>query len=303
MNKLQHFSARMAPSAGFPFSRSNHDLPVTAPPIKRPSTATSAPPVIPPGTQVNLSFNVPFSSTLPGPEVDDILYASPGAKARWTHPEGTAEGMPPHKLPVHAQNVDNLRNFCKEVTETSDGRLYATVTARRVQAATRFAAGPVAGAGYQRVPVWRARDGQLDAVQDAQLDPHLNGMRPAEAQSITRVNFHRRGLRLSTSMPISSLTGLRIARHQERRAQPARPDRKDHQGRHLCADAEAARHRHGELQWQPRDGHGLAPPMRHLRRHGDNGAREDARADHDRPDCECWCPAAIAAVDSTSAPG
>jgi hypothetical protein len=150
MHKISNFtgSARhgwetMKPSTGFPFSRSNHDLPVTAPPIKRPSTATAAPPVIPPGTQVNLSFNVPFSSNLAGPDVDDIMYASPGAKARWSHPEGTAEGVPPHKLPVHAQNVENLRTFCKDVTESSDGRVVATVVSAESKPLPGLQRGPL----------------------------------------------------------------------------------------------------------------------------------------------------------------
>jgi hypothetical protein len=150
MHKISNFTGsarhgweKMTPSAGFPFSRSNHEMPVTAPPIKRPSTATAAQPVIPPGTQVNLSFNVPFSSNLAGPDVDDIMYASPGAKARWTHPEGTAEGMPPHKLPVHAQNVDNLRNFCKEVTETSEGRVVATVVSAESKPLPGLQRGPL----------------------------------------------------------------------------------------------------------------------------------------------------------------
>jgi hypothetical protein len=149
MHKISNFTGsarhgweKMAPSAGFPFSRSNHELPVAAP-IKRPSTATSAPPVIPPGTQVNLSFNVPFSSNLPGPDPDDIMWASPGAKARWTHPEGTAEATPTHKLPVHAQNVDNLRNLCREVSEQTEGRVQATVTSAESKPLPGLQRGPL----------------------------------------------------------------------------------------------------------------------------------------------------------------
>jgi hypothetical protein len=149
MHKISNFTGsarhgweKMAPSAGFPFSRSNHEMPVTAP-IKRPSTATSAPPVIPPGTQVNLSFNVPFSSNLPGPDPDDIMWASPGAKARWTHPEGTAEATPTHKLPVHAQNVDNLRNLCRDVSEQTEGRVQATVTSAESKPLPGLQRGPL----------------------------------------------------------------------------------------------------------------------------------------------------------------
>ncbi|EAT86967.2 hypothetical protein SNOG_05903 [Parastagonospora nodorum SN15] len=149
MHKISNFTGqarhgweKMAPSAGFPFSRSNHEMPVTAP-IKRPSTATSAPPVIPPGTQVNLSFNVPFSSNLAGPDPDDIMWASPGAKARWTHPEGTAENTPTHKLPVHAQNVDNLRNLCRDVSEQTEGRVQATVTSAESKPLPGLQRGPL----------------------------------------------------------------------------------------------------------------------------------------------------------------
>ncbi|KAF2262164.1 hypothetical protein CC78DRAFT_468652 [Lojkania enalia] len=149
MHKISNFTGqarhgweKMTPSTGFPFSRSNHDLPVTAP-IKRPSTASAAPPVIPPGTQVNLSFNVPFSSNLAGPDVDDIIFASPGATARWTHPEGTAESLPPHKLPVHAQNVENLRTACREVTEQTDGRVSATVVSAESKPLPGLQRGPL----------------------------------------------------------------------------------------------------------------------------------------------------------------
>jgi hypothetical protein len=149
MHKISNFTGsarhgweKMAPSAGFPFSRSNHEMPVAAP-IKRPSTATSAPPVIAPGTQVNLSFNVPFSSNLAGPDPDDIMWASPGAKARWTHPEGTAEVTPTHKLPVHAQNVENLRNMCREVSEQTEGRVQATVTSAESKPLPGLQRGPL----------------------------------------------------------------------------------------------------------------------------------------------------------------
>jgi hypothetical protein len=136
MHKITNFTGsarhgweKMTPSAGFPFSRSSHDLPVSAPPpqMKRPSTGGAAPPSIQPGSQVTCSFNVPFASQLTGPDPAEVIYASPGAMARWTHPDGTAPDTPPHKLPVHVQNVENLRNMCKNMTEQSEGQLVATV--------------------------------------------------------------------------------------------------------------------------------------------------------------------------------
>ena len=77
---------------------------------------------------VNLSFNVPFASTLSGPEIEDVLHSSPGAFQRWTFQPGTPEGTPVHKLQVHAQNVETLRRLCRQISETSGGRIEATVT-------------------------------------------------------------------------------------------------------------------------------------------------------------------------------
>jgi hypothetical protein len=90
-----------------------------------------------------LSFNVPFSSNLAGPDPDDIMWASPGAKARWTHPEDTAEATPTHKLPVHAQNVDNLRNLCRDVSEQTEGRVQATVTSAESKPLPGLQRGPL----------------------------------------------------------------------------------------------------------------------------------------------------------------
>ncbi|KAL2352471.1 hypothetical protein BJ546DRAFT_210609 [Cryomyces antarcticus] len=136
MHKISNFTGsarhgweKMTPSMGFGMSRPHpqHDMSVT-PPIKRSMGTQPASPVPAPGTIVNLSFNVPFSSNLAGPEVEDVIYASPGAFSRWTFPEGTAEGTPFHKLPVHANNVETLRSLCRAMSENSEGRLQATVT-------------------------------------------------------------------------------------------------------------------------------------------------------------------------------
>ncbi|KAF2817441.1 uncharacterized protein BDZ99DRAFT_374543 [Mytilinidion resinicola] len=151
MHKISNFTGqarhgweKMTPSMGFGMSRSTnqHDLPITTP-TKRPSAQPTAPPAIPPGTQVNCSFNVPFNSNLAGPDLDDIMYASPGASARWTHPEGSAEGTPNHKLPVHAQNVENLRMLCRELSDTSDGRLQATVVSSEPKPLPGLQRGPL----------------------------------------------------------------------------------------------------------------------------------------------------------------
>lgn len=96
-----------------------------------------APPMTPPtgiDPTVNLSFNVPFSSTLAGPDVDDVLHASPSALQRWSFPEGTPEGTPIHNLPVHTSNVESLRRLCRQITETSNGRVEATLTSSEPKA-------------------------------------------------------------------------------------------------------------------------------------------------------------------------
>jgi hypothetical protein len=67
-------------------------------------------------TPIHYSFNVPFASDLAGPNVEDILYATAGAVERWTHPADAPDDVPIYELPVHAQNVTNLRKLCKDLT-------------------------------------------------------------------------------------------------------------------------------------------------------------------------------------------
>jgi hypothetical protein len=71
------------------------------------------------------------------------MYASPGAKARWTFPDATAEGTPVHKLPVHAQNVENLRIMCREVQEQTEGRVAATVVSAESKPLPGLQRGPL----------------------------------------------------------------------------------------------------------------------------------------------------------------
>jgi hypothetical protein len=75
-------------------------------------------PILSPTEQshIHYSFNVPFSSELAGPNTEDILYATNGAVLRWTHPEDAPDDVPIYELPVHAQNVMNLRKMCKELS-------------------------------------------------------------------------------------------------------------------------------------------------------------------------------------------
>ena len=94
---------------------------------------------------VNLSFNVPFASNLIGPDVEEILHASPKALERWTFPEGTDEDTPIHKLPVHYQNVEQLRRFCRVLSEGNPGRMEATVTSSEPKAIPALQRRPLKG--------------------------------------------------------------------------------------------------------------------------------------------------------------
>ena len=104
------------------------DIPSMPQPMKRPMNGQPMSPITPTDTIVHLSFNIPFSSTLAGPDPDEIIHASPKAVERWTFPEGTEEGTPIHKLPVHHGNVEQLRRMCRVITEGNQGRVEATVT-------------------------------------------------------------------------------------------------------------------------------------------------------------------------------
>lgn len=124
--QARHGLEKMTP-AGLMSRPNPMDLHVSQP-IKRPMNGQSMSPHTPGDTVVNLSFNVPFASNLTGPDVEEILHASPKAVERWTFPEGTEEGSPTHKLPVHNGNVEQLRRLCRVLTEGTQGRMEATVT-------------------------------------------------------------------------------------------------------------------------------------------------------------------------------
>src|SRR5262249_35017646 len=66
---------------------------------------------------VTLSFNVPFNHRLAGPKPEDIIYATPGAFARWTHPQDPSRQEPPeiHDLPIHRQNVAQLQALLQQM--------------------------------------------------------------------------------------------------------------------------------------------------------------------------------------------
>lgn len=138
MHKISNFTGqarhgweKMTPSMGFGRPH-QHDM-SGPPPVKRATSNTSAT-----GSQhamqshpINLSFNVPFASNLAGLEPEEIIYASPGAFARWTFPQGSPEGIPIHELPIHRSHVENLRQLCKSVSDGSGGAILATVTSSK----------------------------------------------------------------------------------------------------------------------------------------------------------------------------
>ena len=96
-----------------------------------------------PGHLINLSFNVPFNSNLPGPDRDEILYSSLNATQKWTHPEGSAEDTPNHALPVHTRNVEILRSLCKQMSDGSGGSIHATVTSSKPKPVPGMPRGPL----------------------------------------------------------------------------------------------------------------------------------------------------------------
>jgi hypothetical protein len=133
MHKISNFTGqarhgwdRMTPAA-FGMSRPHADISASQQ-FRRPQGSPIAPPPSSGDSPLNLAFNVPFASNLPGPEVDDILHSSPGALERWTFPAGTAEITSAHNLPIHANNIESLRNLCRQVVEQSGGRVEASVT-------------------------------------------------------------------------------------------------------------------------------------------------------------------------------
>ena len=151
MQKLSNFTGqarhgweKMTPAA-FGMSRPNNmDVPIP-PQVKRPSAAAPMSPLTPTDTLVNLSFNVPFASNLTGPDIHEILHASPGALQRWTHPDGTEDDLPVHKLPVHAENVERLRRLCRALSDGSGGRVEATVTSSEPKAVSALQRRPLKG--------------------------------------------------------------------------------------------------------------------------------------------------------------
>lgn len=132
MQKLSNFTGQARHMATFGMGNRHMDNPSHQ--QRQQVNRSLAPPNMPSTPQepstVTLSFNIPFSSNLAGPSPDDIIHASPGGAQRWTHPAAAiSQSSPPvHKLPVHVENLEQLRRLCKGLGEASGRRVEATVT-------------------------------------------------------------------------------------------------------------------------------------------------------------------------------
>ncbi|KAI9684358.1 MAG: hypothetical protein M1829_002168 [Trizodia sp. TS-e1964] len=133
---------KMTPQT-FGISRPSHDLSLARPLASNPLFPSSTPT----DSTVTLSFNVPFSSSLAGPDVDDIIHATPGALERWSHPVAAPEGTPPHQLPVHVSNVEILRKLCRQISEggLAGKKIQAVVTSSEPKSVPALACRPLKG--------------------------------------------------------------------------------------------------------------------------------------------------------------
>lgn len=146
--QARHVWDKSAPAMGFGMSRSHQDMPVQQP-IKRSMTShSSSSPGPGSNAIVTLSFNVPFNSSLAGPDRDDVLYSSYGATQRWCFAEAEeaetdSEDIqrPTHELPIHVQQIEDLRSLCEQIQNGTG------VTA------TVVCAEPKPIPGYQRGPL------------------------------------------------------------------------------------------------------------------------------------------------------
>ena len=119
MNKLanmRQWSERMSPNFGMgrPNLPMNGINPMQKPPGPQGHAISSSPQVS--DAPIHFAFNVPFAADLAGPNTEDIVHATTDAVLRWTHPEDAPDDVQVHELPVHSQNLANLRKLCKDIT-------------------------------------------------------------------------------------------------------------------------------------------------------------------------------------------
>lgn len=117
MQKLANmrWAERMSPNFGMS-SRPNMNMTSINPHQKSAAPGAPLSPSPAADTTIHYSFNVPFASDLAGPNTQEILHATGDSIMRWTHPGEAPDDVPIYELPVHAQNVVDLRNMCQELT-------------------------------------------------------------------------------------------------------------------------------------------------------------------------------------------
>ncbi|KAI2473076.1 hypothetical protein F4781DRAFT_261401 [Annulohypoxylon bovei var. microspora] len=113
---MRHWPERMSPNFGMS-SRPNMNMTAINPHQKPGAPGASLSPSPAADTTIHFAFNVPFASDLAGPNTEEILHATGEAVFRWTHPGDAPDDIPVYELPVHAQNLANLQNLCRELTK------------------------------------------------------------------------------------------------------------------------------------------------------------------------------------------
>lgn len=119
MNKLanmRHWSERMSPNFG---GMGRPNMPMNALNAHPKNAAQPGQPLASPqaaDATIHYSFNVPFSFDLVGPDTEDILHATADAVLRWTHSEDAPDDVQVHELPIHGQNLANLRRMCRDIS-------------------------------------------------------------------------------------------------------------------------------------------------------------------------------------------
>lgn len=115
---MRHWPERMSP-ASFSMSRANMGMQAAINPRRDLAAQPPPPPIAAPPLAdgpIFYSFNVPLSSDLAGPDTEDILHATTDAVLRWTHPAEAPDDVPVYELPVHQQNLAQLRQLCRDIT-------------------------------------------------------------------------------------------------------------------------------------------------------------------------------------------
>jgi hypothetical protein len=86
-----------------------------------------------PSPQFDASSNITYSSfclplsIIPGPNREDVEFATTGAKEKWLHPQDSPD-QPPHALPVYQTIIEDLKAFCKQQIEADSALMHAEVT-------------------------------------------------------------------------------------------------------------------------------------------------------------------------------